>query len=65
VLERMDKISPTKRKKNEVIHAVKVERNLLHTINRRKANWISQIMHRYSLLKQIIERREEKTRNKA
>ena len=56
VLERMDKISPTKRTKNEVIHGVKEERNLLHTMNRRKVNWNGQIMRRNSLLKHVFER---------
>jgi hypothetical protein len=31
------------------------ERNVLHTITRRKANWISHILRRNCLLKQIIE----------
>jgi len=52
----MDTISPTKRMNNEVILGVKDERNLLHTTNRRKANWIGHIMHRNSLLKHVIER---------
>jgi hypothetical protein len=41
---------------NEIIHGVKAERNLLHTINRRKADWIGHVMHRNSLLKHVIER---------
>jgi uroporphyrinogen-III decarboxylase len=38
---RMEKISWTDRVKNkDVLHRVKEERNILHTIKRRKANWI-------------------------
>jgi hypothetical protein len=33
------------------------ERNILHTIKRRKANWIGQIVRRNCLLKHIIERK--------
>ena len=31
------------------------ERNILHTINRRNANWISHIVRRSCLLKQLID----------
>ena len=31
------------------------ERNILHTINRRKANWIDHILRRNCLLKGVIE----------
>jgi hypothetical protein len=38
---RMGKISWTDRVRNEeVLHRVKEERNILHTVKRRKANWI-------------------------
>jgi hypothetical protein len=41
---RMEKISWTDRVRNEeVLHRVKEERNMLHTIRRRKANWIGHI----------------------
>jgi hypothetical protein len=44
---RMEKISWTDRVNNEaVLHRVKEERNILHTIRRRKANWIGQILRR-------------------
>jgi hypothetical protein len=33
----------------------KEERNILHTINRRKANWMGHILLRNCLLKQVIE----------
>jgi hypothetical protein len=39
----------------EVLHRVKEERNILHTIKRRKANWIGHILHSNCLLKYIIE----------
>jgi hypothetical protein len=39
----------------EVIHRVKEERNILHTIKRRKANWIGNIFGRNCLLKHVIE----------
>jgi hypothetical protein len=38
----------------EVSHRVK-ERNMLHTIKRKKANWISHILRRNCLLKHITE----------
>jgi hypothetical protein len=51
---RTEKISWTGRVNNEaVLHRVKEERNFLHTIRRRKANWY--IFHRNCLLKHIIE----------
>jgi hypothetical protein len=39
----------------EVLHRVKEDRNILHTIKRRKANWIGHILHRNCLLKHVIE----------
>jgi hypothetical protein len=39
----------------EVLHRVKEERNIVHTIKRRKANWIGQVSRRNCLLKQVIE----------
>jgi hypothetical protein len=38
----------------EVLHRVKEERNIVHTIKRRKANWIGHILRRNCLLKQVI-----------
>jgi hypothetical protein len=53
---RMEKISWTDRVGNEeVLHRVKEERNVLHTIKRRKANWIGHILRRTCLLKYVIE----------
>jgi hypothetical protein len=37
------------------LHRVKEERNIVHTIKRRKANWIGHILRRNCLLKHVIE----------
>jgi hypothetical protein len=39
----------------EVLHRVKEERNILHTIKGRKANWIGHTLRRNCLLKHVIE----------
>ena len=39
----------------EVIHRVKEDRNLLHTIKRRKAKWIGHILRRNCRVKRAIE----------
>jgi hypothetical protein len=39
----------------EVLHKVKEERNILHTIKRTKANWIGHILRMNSLLRHVIE----------
>jgi hypothetical protein len=53
---RMEKISWTDRVNNEaVLYRVKEKRNILHTIRRRKANWIGHILRRNYLLSNIIE----------
>jgi hypothetical protein len=52
---RGEKISWTDRVNSEaVLHRVKEERNILHTIRRRKANWIGHILRRNCLLSHII-----------
>jgi hypothetical protein len=52
----MEKISWTDRVRNEeILHSIKEERNILHTIKRRKANWIGHILRRNCLLKHVIE----------
>jgi hypothetical protein len=38
-----------------VLNRVKEERNILHAIKRRKANWIGHILRRNCLLKHIID----------
>ena len=51
--------------RNEVLHVLKEDRNILHTIKRRKANWIGHFLRRNCLLKHVIERFEDrKTREK-
>jgi hypothetical protein len=67
---RIETISWTHCVKNEeVLHRVKEERNILHTIKRRKANLIGHILRRNCLLKHVIEgklegRKEGKTSEK-
>jgi hypothetical protein len=52
----MEKISWTDRVNNEAeLHRVKEERNVLHTIRRRKANLIGHTLRRNCLLSHIIE----------
>jgi hypothetical protein len=52
---RMEEIIWTGRVRNEeVLHRVKEERNIVHTIKRRKANWIGHILRRNCLLKHVI-----------
>jgi hypothetical protein len=41
--------------RNEVLLRLKEERNILHKIKRRKANWIGHILSRTCLLKHVIE----------
>ena len=53
---RMEKISWTDRVRNEeVLLRVNKQRNILHDIRKRKANWIGHILRRNCLLKQVIE----------
>jgi hypothetical protein len=55
-------ISWTDRVKNEeVLHRVKEERNILRTINRRKANWIGHILRTNCFLKHVIKWKIEVT----
>jgi hypothetical protein len=55
---RMEKIIWTDRVKNEhALYRVMWERNILHTIRRRKENWIGYIFSRTCLLKHVIERK--------
>ena len=50
-----EKISWTNRVRNEVLHRVKEERNILHTIKIRKDYCTGLILHMNCLLKRIIE----------
>ena len=53
---RMEKISWTDHVRNEeVLFWVNEQRNILHEIRKRKANWIGHILRRKCLLKQVIE----------
>jgi hypothetical protein len=54
---RMEKISLTDHVRNvEVLLRVKEQRNILHEISNRKANWIGHILRRKNcLLQQVIE----------
>ena len=52
----MEKISWTDHVRNEeVLLRVNEQRNILHEIIKRKANWIGHILRRNCLLKQVIE----------
>ena len=52
----MEKISWTDHVRNEeVLLGVNEQRNILHEIRKRKANWIGHILRRNCLLKQVIE----------
>ena len=52
----MEKISWTDHVRNEeVLLRVNEQRNILHEIRKRKANWTGHILRRNCLLKQVIE----------
>jgi hypothetical protein len=52
----MEKINWTDHIRNEdVLLRVKEQRNIPHEINKRKANWIDNVLRRNSLLQQVIE----------
>ena len=52
----MEKISWTDHVRNEeVLLQVNEQRNILHAIRKRKANWIGHILRRKCLLKHVIE----------
>jgi hypothetical protein len=56
VLEKNGEHSWTDHVRNEEeLHRVKEERNITHTVKRRKANWIGHILHKNCLLKHNIE----------
>jgi hypothetical protein len=64
VLEKDGKISWTHHVKNEVLHIVREERNILHTIKWRNTNWIGHILGGNCLPKYIIEGKVEGTRRR-
>jgi hypothetical protein len=52
----MEKISWTDNVRNkEVLLRVKKQRNILHKVSKRKANWIGHILRRNCLLRQVTE----------
>jgi len=52
----MEKVSWTDHVRNEdVLLRVKEQRNILHEIRKRKANWIGNILRRNCLLQRVIE----------
>jgi hypothetical protein len=54
----MEKISWTDHVRNEdVLLRVKEQRNILHELRKRKANWIGHILRRNCLLQRVIERK--------
>jgi hypothetical protein len=58
---RMEKISSTDRVRNEeVLLRVKEQRNTLHEISKRKANWVCPILRRNCLLQQVIEGKKKR-----
>jgi hypothetical protein len=53
---RMEKINWTDHMRNEeVLLRVKEQRNILHAIHKRKANWIGHVLRRNCLLQRVIE----------
>jgi hypothetical protein len=55
---RMEKISWTDHVRNEeVLLRVKEQRNILHAISKRKANWLGHILRRNCLLQQLLKER--------
>jgi hypothetical protein len=57
----MEKISWTDRVRNEeVLHRVKEERNIVHTIKRRKTNWIGHVLCTKSRLKKRYWRKDRR-----
>ena len=57
----MDKISRTDRVRNEeVLHRVKGESNIIHTLKGRKANWTGHMLRRDCLLEHVIEGKVER-----
>ena len=54
---RMEQISWTDHVRNEVLLRVKEQRNILHEISNRKANWIGHILRRNCFLQRVIERK--------
>jgi hypothetical protein len=45
-----------------VVHTVKEDMNIVHTIRRRKANWIGHMLRRNCFLKHVIEGKKERNK---
>jgi hypothetical protein len=56
---RMEKTSLTDRVRNEILHRLNEDRNILCTIKERKDNWIGQMLRKNWLLKHVIEEKIE------
>ena len=56
----MGKISWIQYVQNEVLRRVNGERNILHTIKRRKTDWTGHTLRRNCLLKHVIEGKRRK-----
>jgi hypothetical protein len=54
---RMEKSSWTDHVRNEVLLRAKEQKNILHEISKRKANWTSQILRRNCLLQRVFQRK--------
>ena len=55
----MENLCWADRVRNEVLHRVKEDKNILHKIKREKANWVGNILLRNCLLKHIMEGKTE------
>jgi hypothetical protein len=55
MLEKNGELSWTDHLNSEVLLRAKEQRNILHEISKRKANWIGHILRRNCLLQQVIE----------
>ena len=51
----LEKASWTDRVKNKVLHIVREERNILHTITRMKTKFLGHILHMKCLIKHVLE----------
>jgi hypothetical protein len=53
----MERISWTDHVRNEVLLAVKEERNILHEISKRRANWIGHILRKTAFYDRLLKER--------
>ena len=45
----------SKKQNRRILHTIKEERDILHKIKRREANWVDDTLRRNCLLKQVID----------